>query len=54
MLLGVLEGGDAALVYSGEIDEEHVHTTRSTVRLLGGALNVYVRCISFKERGCYL
>ena len=42
MLLGVGEGGDAPLVYGGEIDEEHVHAARPTIRLSGGRLYVDV------------
>jgi hypothetical protein len=44
MLLGVCEGGDAPLVYGGEVGEEHVYAARPTIRLLGGTLYVGDRC----------
>ena len=44
MLLGVSEGGDASLVYGGEVGEEHVEATRPTVRLLGSTLYMGDRC----------
>ena len=40
MLLGVCEAGDAALVYGGKVDEEHVEAARPTVRLLGSTLDM--------------
>ncbi len=44
MLLSVCEGGDAPLVYGGEVDEEHVHAARPAIRLLGGTLYMGDRC----------
>ncbi len=44
MLLSVCKGGDAALVYGGEVGEEHVEAARPAVRLLGGTLYVGDRC----------
>ena len=38
MLLGVCEGGDASLIYGGEVGEEHVYTACPATRLLGSAL----------------
>ncbi len=35
MLLGVCECGDVPLVYGCEVDEEHVHVTRPSIRLPG-------------------
>ena len=51
MLLGVCEGGDAPLVYGGEIDEEHVHFACPTICLSGGRLYVYVWYFSFQKWG---
>ncbi len=42
VLLCVSEGGDAPLVYGGEVDEEHVYDTRPSVRLPGSALDMCV------------
>ena len=44
MLLSVCNGGDAALLYGGEVGDEHVEAARPTVRLLGGTLYVGDRC----------
>ena len=44
MLLSVYKGGDAALVYGGEVGEEHVEAVRPAVRLLGGTLYLDDRC----------
>ncbi len=44
MLLSVCRGGDAAVVYGGEVDEEPVEAARPAVRLLGGTLYVGDRC----------
>ncbi len=38
MLLGVCEGGDAPLVYGGEVGEEHVYTACTAIHLLGSTL----------------
>ena len=44
VVLDVCECGDASLVYGCEVDEEHVHATRPSVRLLGGTLYIGDRC----------
>ena len=44
MLLGVCEGGDAPLVYGGEVGEDHMYTTRPVIRLLGSTLYMGDRC----------
>ena len=44
MYLGVCEGGDAPLLYGGEVGEEHVYATRPAIRLLGSALDMGDRC----------
>jgi len=44
MLLGVCEGGDAPLVYSGEVGEEHVYIACPAIRLLRSALDMGGRC----------
>ena len=44
MLLGVCEGGDASLVYGGEVSEEHVEAARPAVRLLGSTLYMDDQC----------
>jgi hypothetical protein len=44
MLLGVCEGGDAPLVYGGEVSEEHVYAVRPAIHLLRGTLYIGDRC----------
>ncbi len=44
MLLGVCEGGDAPLVYGGEVGEEHVYSACPAIRLLGGAFDIGGGC----------
>ncbi len=44
MLLGVCKDGYAALVYGGEVGEEHVEAARPAVRLLGSTLYMGDRC----------
>ena len=52
MLMGVCEGGDAHLDYSGEVGEEHVYTACPAIRLLRSALDMGGRCAVLKEWGC--
>ncbi len=52
MLLGVCEGGDAPLVYGGEVGEEHVHTACPAIRLLRSTLDMGDRCGLLEEWGC--
>ena len=52
MLLGVREGGDAPLVYGGEVGEEHVHTACPAIRLLGSTLDMGDQCGLLEEWGC--
>ena len=52
MLLGVCEGGDAPLVYSSEVGEEHVYSVRPAIRLLGVALDMGGGCGVLEEWGC--
>ncbi len=40
MLLGVCAGGDAPLVYGGEVSEEHMYTAYPAIRLLRSALDM--------------
>jgi hypothetical protein len=42
MKMGVVESGDAYLVYGSEVYEEHVYAADSAVNLLEGALDVGV------------
>ena len=52
MLLGVCEGGDAPLVYSGEVGEEHVQSACPAMHLLGGVLDMGGGCGVLQEWGC--
>ena len=38
VVLGVCEGGDVALVYGGEVGEEHVYAACPSISLMGRAL----------------
>ena len=40
MVLDVYEGGDAAWVYGGKVDEEHVYAACPSICLLGSALDI--------------
>ena len=51
MLLGVCEGGDAPLVYGGEVGEEHVYTAWPAIRVLRSTLDVGDRCGLLNEWG---
>ena len=54
MLLGVRKGGDASLVYGGEVDEKHVHSACPSISLSGGTLYEGVWCFSTEEGGVLL
>ena len=51
-MLGMCEGGDAALVYGGEVGEEHVYTACLAVRLLRGTLDMDYWCVLLEEWRC--
>jgi hypothetical protein len=50
----VCEGGDAALVYDGEVDEKRVYAACPFICLMGGNLNIGDSCFLSEEWGCYL
>jgi hypothetical protein len=52
VLLGVCEGGDAPLVYGGEVGEEHVYTACPSISLLKGTLDMGDWCVLLEEWGC--
>ena len=53
MLLSVCKGGDAALVYGGEVGEEHVYAACPSIRLLRSTLDMGDWCFLVEEWGCY-
>ena len=48
----MFEDRDVSLVDSRKVDEEHVQVASTSVGLLGGALNVDVRCGLSEEWRC--
>ena len=52
MVLDVYEVGDAAWVYGGEVDEEHVYAACPSICLLGSALDMGNWWVLSEEWGC--
>ena len=52
MLVGVCEGGDAPLVYGGEVGEDRVYAACPAIRLLRSTLDMGDRCGLSEEWEC--
>ena len=53
VVLGVCEGGDAALIHGGEVDEEHVYAACPSICLLRSVLDMGDWCFLSEEWGRY-